>query len=115
MRSRRAGRVSVRGVPEFSSGRRFQVWKYTVSHSMLLIRSTRDEANSTRIDVLFKPVGRLDLPTSFDGLVIERAAPGRYAVSGPGWSGYVEADTVAVAEDEGEYFDPSPFAEGAGI
>ena len=100
---------------EFRSERRFQVWKYTVSHSMLLLRSTKTDQHPTRIDVLFKPVKRLDIPTVFDGLTVERSGEDLFTLSGAGWSGTVEAVTMALAEDEGEYFDESPFAEGAGI
>src|SRR5689334_11720122 len=100
---------------EYQSERRFQVWRYEVGHSMLLLRSTKGDQHATRVDVLFKPVKRLDLPTAFDGLTVERAGEGRFDLRGDGWSGSVHATTVSVTEDEGEYFDPSPFADGAGI
>jgi len=64
--------------------------------------------------VLFVGVRRLDLPTSFDGLRVERVG-GRFRLDGRDWAGSVEALNMAYAEDEGEYFDPSPFAEGSGI
>src|SRR5688572_5874007 len=31
--------------------RRFKIWEYTISHSQLLLRSVRDEANPSRVDV----------------------------------------------------------------
>jgi hypothetical protein len=55
----------------FSSDRRFQLWSYRVSHSQLLLRSVKDAEHTSRIDVLFKGVDALDLPTRLDGLVIE--------------------------------------------
>ena len=58
---------------EFESDRHFQMWKYGVSHAQLLLRSVKGAAHSTRIDVLFVNVKRLDLPTSLNGLRIERA------------------------------------------
>lgn len=60
------------GVIEFESERPFQMWRYSVGHSMLLLRSTKDEQHDTRVDVLFKRVERLDLPTVCQGLTIER-------------------------------------------
>jgi hypothetical protein len=56
--------------------RRFQVWKYEVGHKQLLLRSTKALGTPTRIDVLFKNVGAVHLPMSFDGLSISEAAPG---------------------------------------
>lgn len=99
---------------EFESDRKFQVWKYTVSHAMLLVRSVKDDHHSTRIDVLFVAVEHLDIPTSFDGLCIERNGR-EFVLTGVGWRGSVEAGNLAFAEDNGEYSDPSPFAEGSGI
>jgi hypothetical protein len=49
------------------SDRKFQVWKYTVGHSQLLLRSTKSPDCSTRIDVLFKGVSEFHLPASFVG------------------------------------------------
>ena len=48
--------------------RRFQIWLYSVSHGQLLLRSNRSGEFSTRIDVLFKNVAAIELPTAFDGL-----------------------------------------------
>jgi hypothetical protein len=93
---------------EFQSGRHFQVWRYTVSHAQLLLRSTRDDSHTTRIDVLFKGVDRVDLPTSFNGLSIEQDGAG-YRLTGEDWSGFVAAVACLSAEDHGQYFDPSPF------
>jgi hypothetical protein len=95
-------------VDKYESDRRFQVWRYQVGHSQLLLRSVKDASHDSRIDLLFKAVDRIDLPTSFDGLNILRQ--GRdFALSGQGWVGRVTAGVCVQAEDEGEYFDPSPF------
>jgi hypothetical protein len=51
-----------------NSERMFQIWKYTVGHSQLLLRSTKSPTSPTRIDVLFKGVTQFHLPTSFAGL-----------------------------------------------
>jgi hypothetical protein len=97
----------------YETDRHFQVWRFTVSHSQLLLRSVKGRGHSTRIDVLFKGVDTIELPTSFDGLRIERNGE-RYTVSGPGWSGHVTATACFRAEDDGKYFDPSPFAASFG-
>ena len=54
--------------------RRFQVWLYLVGHGQLLLRSNRSEKFSTRIDVLFKNIAAMELPTVFDGLSVAEAA-----------------------------------------
>ena len=111
------------------SERRFQIWKYTVSHSELLVRSTKSTEFSTRIDVFFKGVTEFHLPTIFTGLsVVEvsdavaqklcilRQAPclsGKvkiFKIQGNDFVGYVVALIALSHEDEGEYDAPSFFA-----
>jgi hypothetical protein len=99
---------------EFESDRHFQMWKYGVGHAQLLLRSVKDETHSTRIDVLFVAVERLDLPTTLNGLRIQRVDD-HFRLSGADWQGSVAAGNVAHAEDDGEYNDPSPFAEGCAL
>ncbi|EFH79764.1 hypothetical protein Krac_0267 [Ktedonobacter racemifer DSM 44963] len=55
--------------------RRFQISSYIVSHSQLLLRSVKTKMFPTRIDVLFKPVDWICLPTHFNGLIVEAANP----------------------------------------
>lgn len=55
--------------------RNFRMWRYTVSHRQLLLRSTQTEDFPTRIDVLFKPVHWMNLPTQLTGLIFELADP----------------------------------------
>jgi len=98
----------------FASDRRFQLWAYKVGHAQLLLRSVKGDGHQTRLDVLFKNVHRVELPTLMQGLVIAERPDGGYDVSGDGWSGQVQAGTCVTAEDAGEYFDPSPFAETIG-
>ena len=50
--------------------RKFQVWLYLVGHSQLLLRSTKDEHHSTQVDVLFKNVDLIQIPTYFSKLII---------------------------------------------
>src|SRR5262245_8141494 len=56
--------------------RRFQVWLYIVSLGQLLLRSNRSETHATRIDIHFMDVAAIQLPTIFDGLVLEEASSG---------------------------------------
>jgi hypothetical protein len=93
---------------EYRSVRRFQMWRYEVGHKQLLLRSVKREGATSRVDVLFKNVHAVHLPTSMDGLTIVRSGE-RFALSGSDWNGHVDAGACFVAEDDGEYFDPSPF------
>jgi hypothetical protein len=109
--------------------RDFQMWRYTVGHSQLLLRSPKSTDFPTRIDVLFKGVEEFHLPTDFVGLEISetrhsdlnklsmfRISPSGkkrakvFTVRGKDYLGYVSALRVAVHEDEGEYDDPSFFS-----
>ena len=104
--------------------RRFQVWSYTVSHTQLLLRSTKTEEAPTRIDVLFKDAVSINIPMLIDDLRVdvlrESAVPdcinmgshelsGRtiYSVRGVNCDGYVVAGYFGYVEDEGEYYEPS--------
>lgn len=80
-----------------------------VSHAQLLLRSVKDQDNESRIDVLFKAVESIDLPTTFTGLDLRQEGEG-FLASGLGWSGWVRAAACYVAEDAGEYYEPSAFA-----
>lgn len=109
-------------------GRRFQLWHYTVSHASLVLRSNKGAEHGRRIEILFKMVRRMDLPTLMDDVEITVAAEDEvpaaaratgaraegdelvvYRVAGRGFVGWVTAGAVFVAEDEGQYHAPSPF------
>jgi len=112
-----------------ASERQFQIWKYTVGHSQLLLRSTKSGDLPTRIDVLFKGVKEFHLPTILTGLSITEASATEvrqlcglrktasrdanarvFKVQGSDFLGYVTALLAVCHEDEGEYDDPSYFA-----
>ena len=114
----------------YESPRRFLLWKATVSHGELLLRSTQTPAEPTRIDVLFKAVQALNLRTDLTGIRVSEAAPDEstmilaslaghgstaidpckiFVVESNGWRGYVAAGVMAWHEDEGAYNDPSHF------
>ena len=108
--------------------RRFQLWTYTVGHGQLLLRSPKTTNLPTRIDVLFKNVAAIHLPTILDGLVVSEAAgleseelsvqcdPSRlegrkiFVIHGSNFTGYVIAGAVAWHEDHYEYDEPSQFS-----
>ena len=112
------------------SERVFQIWGYTVGMRRLLLRSTKNETFSTRIDVLFQNVKALLLPTSLEGLVVGPASDSLseriiadtgllpdegtrfYRVETHSGCGYVVAGVVVEDEDSGEYFEPSRYWPG---
>lgn len=107
--------------------RRFQVWLYTVGHSQLLLRSPKTGSLSTRVDVLFKNVAAIQIPTLFDNLTITEATKDEtialhpqlgswafeerkvFIINGAGFLGYVVAGAWFWHEDGLEYNDPSHF------
>ena len=112
-----------------SFNRDFQIWKYTVGHSQLLLRSTKTPACPSRVDVFFKNVGALNLPSNFSGLSIVECsiteaakvntfdplsiAQGQrklFFVRGSAFEGYVIAGVVVWHEDDREYHEPSFFS-----
>lgn len=104
--------------PIVSFSRKFQVWSYTVSHAQLLIRSTKDGQHPTQVDVLFKNVNGVLLPTLFDGLTITEATCSEleglretlpksskcFKLEGSNWHGAVAAGVVVWVENEAEYY-----------
>jgi hypothetical protein len=92
----------------------------------LLLRSTKSESFATRFDVLFQDVKALKLPTALHGLVVAEAEPADetrivretgllpsedttiFTVRAGAFDGYVVAGVCVTAEDDGEYFEPSP-------
>lgn len=100
--------------------RRFELWAYSVSHQSLLLRSTRVDGTGSRIDVLFKGVTRLSLPTTLDALSIEPdpkspsipplggEETNRWVLVSRSGRGFIDAVTAAIHEDELEFFAPTP-------
>jgi len=118
--------VGVPAVTLVKVSRIVQVWSYTVSHGQLLLRATKDRDHLTRVDVLFKGVGAMQLPSVMQSLTVKEAEPEEreeilgstsvsmpeerrcFVLEGPGFRGWVIAGAVVSMEDEGEYFEPSP-------
>ncbi|MCB1013680.1 MAG: hypothetical protein KDB10_00990 [Acidimicrobiales bacterium] len=106
--------------------RMVQLWSYTASHSQLLLRATKDRDHATRVDVLFKGVGAMQLPSVMAALTVREAEPDErqailsstsvdmpderrcFVLEGPDFRGWVVAGAMVSTEDEGEYFEPSP-------
>jgi|RhiMetdeSRZDD1v2_1073273.scaffolds.fasta_scaffold446950_2 hypothetical protein len=115
-------------ISEISFQREFQIWIYTVGHAQLLLRSNRSSERGTRVDVLFKGVEGIQLPTILQGLILTKAPrPEAYAISkkivvrlrddqnvfvcrGSNYVGFVIAGVAFAHEDEGYHSDPSYFA-----
>lgn len=96
-----------------------------MGHKRLLLRSVKSSEAPTRVDVLFKNVAKLSLPTTLKGLIVEPAsvevvrtlAHGSesfpmedrtmFLIRGDGYDGYVVAGAMAHLEDIGEYDEES--------
>jgi hypothetical protein len=108
----------------YESPRTFQMWRYTVSHSQLLLRSTKEDGGSTRIEILFKNVKAMKVVPLYEGITISEApdgerrriveelpfrdsAPQVWIVKSPSFRGYVAAGAIVTHEDEREYDESS--------
>lgn len=63
----------------YTSDRIFKIWSYSVSHSILLLRSTNDEEDEGKamkegfnIDIEFTGVGYLDIPVMLKGISVNK-------------------------------------------
>lgn len=111
----------------FTSARTFRVWLYAVGHSTLLLRSVKESGIATRIDLLFKPVRYMSLPTTLEGVDVRLVEPAMltgelaavlkaygtkdniYALAGTNGAAWVVSGVVAWHEDEGGHSDASHF------
>jgi hypothetical protein len=105
----------------FRSERRFEIWDYTASHSQLLLRGAKTNLEQTRIDVLFKGVTVMNLPTYLDGISIEKSSGdfppqltgiardgcSLYRVLTGAFEGYVVAAAMFVHADDLDFNEPS--------
>ena len=112
----------------YNSNRVFEVWRYTVSHRQLLIRSNKRNSFPTRLEVLFKNVAFMALPPVMRGVTIsECGAAGDelpsclnafqiskpwYRIETEGSVGYVAAGAIATNEDDLGYEEPSSLLSG---
>ena len=120
--------MSFAEISEISFERPFQVWFYTVGHSQLLLRSNRSGERGTRVDVLFKGVKAIQLPTVLQGLRMVKASRPEalqtsrkfgiqllddeqvFMLEGANYVGFVIGLVAFAHEDEGHHNDPTFFA-----
>jgi hypothetical protein len=113
--------------------RTFQVWLYTVSHGQLLLRSTKTSAQDTQVDVLFKNVAAISVPSLFEGLSISEVQNSEWRASGlplglfsiedrtyfrlegDKWVGHILAGQCIWCEGEADYFSKSPLLFETGL
>ncbi|WP_144127047.1 hypothetical protein [Catellatospora sichuanensis] len=112
-------------IDEFRSEREFKVWAYSPSHGRLLLRSTMEGGQPSRIDLYFGAVDRMLLRPSYRGLraavadPLEAEAyrrrfgeiPDRYTLFTlePDLGSFVVAGVMQSHEDTGAYLDTSFF------
>jgi len=101
---------------------RFQWWAYTVSHGQLLLRSTKSPERPTQVDILFKDVGAVCMPTAIVDPQVTEGGPqdvpgihqleseGRriFLIRGSGGQGYIVAGSAFSDEGDHDFHDPSP-------
>jgi hypothetical protein len=132
-----AGEAARTTMTIYESGRRFEVWRWAVGHTGLLLRSNPTPEQPTRIEVIFKPADAVCLPVLLPNLRIEAveaaALPASllttlhrplkpwehaYAVTAGEAQGWVVGGTVAGREDDQDYAAPTMFdgwAPGEGV
>ena len=59
--------------------RKFQIFGFSCTHGILLLRSAKTKADSTRIDILFTDVRSLELRTFIEPLLIVEVDPSESA------------------------------------
>ena len=112
---------------EFSFLGSLSLWAYKIGHSCLLLRRVKSAEHSTRVDVLFKSVRWICLPSTIDDLQVSEVSDDtikdlvndvdllRYSnekvfkLHGKNNNGYVLASVVFFHEDTQSYSDPSYF------
>ena len=108
--------------------RDFVVWHYTVSYQQLLLRSSKNGVDGTRIDILFSNAYLMHLRPAFSRLRIDLAADdwphesvelptgtqANWYVLNDG-EGYVLATHCQWHEDDGDNHSPSRFGPLRGV
>lgn len=114
--------------PIFSSDRVFEVWRYTVSHRQLLLRSNKGNSAPTRLEILFKDVAFMAVPPVMKGVTITecgaaddelpaginalRVSKPWYRIEADGTVGYIAAGAIVTNEDNLGYEEPSALLSG---
>ena len=104
--------------------RRFQLWSYSVGHSVLLLRSNMDGGQESRIDLMFRSVTAVKLRCRYERLLINITRPDQLGDSPADLReitdrfifvigedaedlGYVVAGALFYSEDDLDYGEPS--------
>lgn len=92
------------------SARAFSVWAYSISHSVLLIRSVPQTSYKTRVDIVFKDVKSMHLDIEFNGIKLLQSKSiendNIFEIESRGFSGYVKSSSINIFEELAEYHDP---------
>ncbi len=109
----------------FQSIRQFDIWQYAISHRQLLLRSNPSDGHDSRIEILFKGVEWLQLPSTMYGLAIATESIAKYfsfvccdrdasrdslvayTLTSKEAKGVVIASAVFIVEEDREYWEPS--------
>ncbi len=101
----------------------FTIWKYNVSHGVLILRSNKSEIRDTRVEIMFKGTRYIQLPSFFKGIEVREFVNERltfnedyfiggnllYEINFKGGNGYVIAGICCFSEDDLEHYDDGPF------
>ncbi|SNT63785.1 hypothetical protein SAMN05421812_115223 [Asanoa hainanensis] len=103
------------GAELFRSERAFHVEAYTISHGQLLLSSPAPAEDGTTVQLLFKPVEEMRLPSHFDGLIVSAAQDSprgrrRLTLAGRGFEGYVVCLAFGWREGVLDRLQPSLFS-----
>ena len=112
--------------PILTIDRPMQVWLYSASHGLLLLRGQKVNDVDKRIDVLFRGVQAIEtrmqnleclsiVEVSISDLEMSQSKPQdlpesdlkAFLLNCEGWTGYVVAGSVEWIEDELAYWEPS--------
>lgn len=93
----------------YESPRKFLWWVYTVSMRQLLLRAVKEDGASTRVDLCFGGVTRVQLPASLRGVRVERDGDLFVLTETDGQRWEIEAVSFNWHEDDLEYNDPCHF------
>jgi hypothetical protein len=95
------------------TGRHFQLWDYSPSHSRLLIRSPRRNENDYNLDIIFFGVDHMDIDDVLGEISIHTHSSSddihkRFVLRSSKKDHTIEAVNYKIIETFGDYFDSSP-------
>ena len=82
--------------------RKFDLWYYTVSHRMMLLRSAGNE-KQPNLDMIFWNVSYLEMPTELHGLTVDKPSPEELGYLRERLREKVETVTVLVSGEKRYY------------